>query len=678
MRHPLIRLSALPHLEYICVDSTSAVVETSIDGDRLGEGVGYLSPGVDIFELLPELYGLEEVMAAIRQGEQSYFELKAIARPMQDGTLRYWDLYLTADDRPENTDGLMLIFEEVSDRMQLEQTLVQASNEMSLVVERLSASETYVENLLHSMPDALLVTKLSGEIVKTNQIALDLLGYEAAELLGRPLLDLLADKSFDVSEIQRFLFEDEGEILKHIELVCQRKDRGKPIVSFSCSVKPAQGNDPAQFIYIGRDITKTYRAQRRAMAQNTVTQVLSQAYTFAEALPRLLQGIAEGLDWDICEFWQPTSDDGESARELHCIDIWTKPFIDTSEWTRLSFEGQCGWIESTWQNKQAIWLSDLGELKSLRQEVARSLLLQTGLFCPLTVGQETIGAIALFAQNDFERDEDLIQMMNTIGNQIGQFFQRKLAEEALRREQMKTEKLLLNILPKPIAEQLKDTPTTIAEHYEMVTILFADIVGFTSLSSQIPAPELVKLLNYVFSAFDRLSEQYGLEKIKTIGDAYMVVGGLPAPRADHAEATAYMALDMQQAITEFNRQTYSNLDLRIGIHSGPVVAGVIGLKKFVYDLWGDTVNTASRMESHGIAGQIQVSAETAAFLESDFVLTQRGNISVKGKGEMTTYLLLGRKGEALDSEASLKQLPVALQANHDVADLIRRRLRGQA
>jgi class 3 adenylate cyclase len=294
------------------------------------------------------------------------------------------------------------------------------------------------------------------------------------------------------------------------------------------------------------------------------------------------------------------------------------------------------------------------------------------------VGQESIGAIALLAQNDFERDEDLIQMMKTIGNQIGQFFQRKLAEEALRREQIKTEKLLLNILPKPIAEQLKDTPTTIAEHYEMVTILFADIVGFTSLSSQIPAPELVKLLNYVFSAFDRLSEQYGLEKIKTIGDAYMVVGGLPSPRRDHAQATAHMALDMQQAITEFNRQTHSNLDFRIGIHSGPVVAGVIGLKKFVYDLWGDTVNTASRMESHGLAGQIQLSAETASFLEGEFVLTQRGNISVKGKGEMTTYLLLGRKGEIRETDASPKRLPVALQANQDIAELIQRRLRGQA
>lgn len=215
-------------------------------------------------------------------------------------------------------------------------------------------------------------------------------------------------------------------------------------------------------------------------------------------------------------------------------------------------------------------------------------------------------------------------------------------------EQEKSERLLLNILPKPIAERLKQQEQTIADDFAEVTVLFADIVGFTKLSSQVTPTELVKLLNRIFSAFDRLADKHGLEKIKTIGDAYMVVGGLPVPRSEHADAIARMALDMQKVIAQFNaEQAQCNghstnlLKIRIGINTGPVVAGVIGVKKFIYDLWGDTVNIASRMESHGIAGYIQVSEATYAHLKENFRFKPRGAIEVKGKGEMITYILIG-------------------------------------
>ena len=219
---------------------------------------------------------------------------------------------------------------------------------------------------------------------------------------------------------------------------------------------------------------------------------------------------------------------------------------------------------------------------------------------------------------------------------------RKAWQEALHYEQEQGERLLLNILPKVIAQRLKQLESTIADNFEEVTVLFADIVGFTELSARFPPAQVVELLNRIFSAFDELSDYYGLEKIKTIGDAYMVVGGLPTPRPDHAEATANMALDMQQVITKFNNQNNQTLSIRIGINTGPVVAGVIGIKKFSYDLWGDTVNIASRMESQGLPDKIQVTEFTYKKLQDNYLFEERGTIQVKGKGKMTTYFLGGK------------------------------------
>ena len=220
--------------------------------------------------------------------------------------------------------------------------------------------------------------------------------------------------------------------------------------------------------------------------------------------------------------------------------------------------------------------------------------------------------------------------------------QRELAHAALESEQRRSERLLLNVLPEPIAERLKRHEGVIAEHHDDVTVLFADLVGFTAMSAGMEATTLVSLLDEIFSSFDALVDGEGLEKIKTIGDAYMVAGGLPTPRLDHAEAVATVALAMLDEVAEIASRTVDGpLSLRIGIDTGPAVAGVIGRSKFIYDLWGDTVNTASRMESHGVPGRVQVTARTASRLESSFVLDPRGSIDVKGKGPMETFLLVG-------------------------------------
>ncbi len=215
--------------------------------------------------------------------------------------------------------------------------------------------------------------------------------------------------------------------------------------------------------------------------------------------------------------------------------------------------------------------------------------------------------------------------------------------KALEIEREKAESLLLNILPEVIASRLKVHEENIADSFAEVTVLFADIVGFTQLSGQIEPSKLVQLLNNIFSRFDRALEQYQLEKIKTIGDCYMVVSGMPVPRPDSAMAIAEMALEMQREIARFNSEFNQSLTMRMGVHTGPVVAGVIGIKKFIYDLWGDTVNTASRMESHGIPGQIQVSRATYERLQDQYLFEERGAIEIKGKGKMQVYLLKGRK-----------------------------------
>jgi guanylate cyclase len=221
--------------------------------------------------------------------------------------------------------------------------------------------------------------------------------------------------------------------------------------------------------------------------------------------------------------------------------------------------------------------------------------------------------------------------------------QRRNALGALQEEQARAESLLLNILPQSIADKLKAGTQPIADQFSSASILFADVVDFTPLAERLLPTEVVGVLNHLFSHFDVLAERHGLEKIKTIGDCYMVAAGVPSPRPDHARALALMALDMQIAMRAVDEVGRLGLGLRVGINSGPVVAGVIGRKRFLYDLWGDAVNTASRMESHGTSGRIQITRATKELLEDEFECEPRGTIPVKGKGDMEVWYLVGHR-----------------------------------
>ncbi|MCC6192295.1 MAG: adenylate/guanylate cyclase domain-containing protein [Anaerolineales bacterium] len=221
--------------------------------------------------------------------------------------------------------------------------------------------------------------------------------------------------------------------------------------------------------------------------------------------------------------------------------------------------------------------------------------------------------------------------------------QRNALLALLRLEQAKSENLLLNILPAEVAALLKAGERTIADYFPGASILFADMVGFTPLTAAMAPAELISLLNEVFTHFDDLVDKYGLEKIRTIGDSYMVASGVPRPRADHAQALARLALDMRDYVLTDPRCVERRLSFRLGLNSGPVVAGVIGRKKFIYDLWGDAVNTASRMESHGTPDRIQITRETHGLIQDEFVCEPRGTIMVKGKGEMEAWYLLAER-----------------------------------
>jgi class 3 adenylate cyclase len=207
----------------------------------------------------------------------------------------------------------------------------------------------------------------------------------------------------------------------------------------------------------------------------------------------------------------------------------------------------------------------------------------------------------------------------------------------------RSENLLLNILPAPIAERLKQGENMIADHFSDVTVLFADLVGFTPMSSRLTPRRAVEILDAVFSEFDQIAGHYELEKIKTIGDCYMAVGGLPTPQSNHADLVANAALEMLPALSKLSKKLDVPLSVRIGLHTGDVVAGVIGQQKFIYDLWGDTVNTASRMESHGLGDRIQCTEQVYRLLSDRYTFAPRGEVDIKGKGFMPTYFLMGSR-----------------------------------
>lgn len=786
-------------IEYLILDSALTIRKTSPGVDRFSDSPGPIQVNDEVGLAFPELIGVEDLLQEVLEGRQMSFDLKSLSRFTEAGTPVYFDMYVVQEEQIQG-QHLIVFLEDVTDRMSLEQRLVQATNETNLLLSALFESKRYIEQILSSMADALIVTTETGLIKKVNQSTLDLFEYSEAELLGKEISQIVGDhqdlvKNFFLSQMER---DEPG--LSPVEIVCHTKTRKKVYVGFSCAVIDVSAADIPDLVYIGRDITDRKRKQQRNLAQSATIRILSESANLVEATPKLLPALCESLEWDVGEIWQvqmrdeggdypPSKLSRESEYQpdcLTCLQLWHSASwewfaLQQSRKTQLT-EGE-GLPGHVWAIHQAVWTEDLPGFAM--EWPGTDYLVQAGLKSGFAFpifgdasetqprvdqSSELLGVIGFYSRDIQTIDEDLMGTCSAIASQIGQFIKRKQAEialqeseeryrdlfenasdliqsvsiegrflyvnlawketlgysqsdlekmtvfeilhpqsklqyqdrfdrifagetidevtaefmtkdgqkislqgsmnckylegkpvairgmfrniterikveKALQKQQKKTENLLLNILPEPIVDRLKLEPNSIAETYANVTVLFADLVGFTQIASELSALEVVELLNLIFSAFDRLTELHQLEKIKTIGDAYMVVAGLPTEREDHAKAIANMALDMQTALSQFNQQTQQSFSIRIGIHSGPVVAGVIGIKKFIYDLWGDTVNIASRMESHSLPGRIQVSETTYYLLQEHYELEKRGTIAVKGKGEMNTYFLIGSKSE---------------------------------
>ena len=413
------------------------------------------------------------------------------------------------------------------------------------------------------------------------------------------------------------------------------------------------------------------RRQQKILIDLTKNKALNLG-DFIIAVQNITETASQTLDVERVSVWLFDS----NKTRLHCLDLYIKSINTHCEADFLGTDKFPSFFAALQDNRSLV-IEDVEEeeiLIELRPAYLNPLGILSLLISSFDIGGELIGLL-MFEQVDTERFWLLeeISFASSLSELLSlgmEAQERRRAEDDLKVEKMRSERLLLNVLPKAIAERLKSSPiymptsipikrtseiltnsiipklkpsgTIVADTFEEVTVLFGDIVSFTEFASSVSANELVHMLNEIFSEFDRLVDFYGLEKIKTIGDSYMAVGGLPVPRPDHAEAIASMALDMQQSISKFIRPDGSPFKLRIGIHTGQAVAGVIGKKKFIYDLWGDTVNIASRMESHGIAGYIQVTDVTYQVLKDKFQFDPQRKIEIKGKGEMITYFLTGK------------------------------------
>jgi class 3 adenylate cyclase len=429
------------------------------------------------------------------------------------------------------------------------------------------------------------------------------------------------------------------------------------LIQYVYLLAPGGDDDHPRFV-VDADVLqlRTKQASGKPLAKNEKISHFNQPYDVSE-IPRLKQALAG------CEQQLEPDFVRDSEFDVNSVSAYI-PLSDAAGVPLRDAQGRCLGVigvDITDRKMRAALEATRGlAIKLSLAVVALALIVSIAMGTVLTRSILSLTeTVKRFADKDFSartpaltRDEigQLADSFNAMAATI-QVHSEQLEELVRQRtqelvaEKQTSERLLLNVLPAPIADRLKTGESLIVDRFDAVSVLFADIVGFTAVAQRTSPEELVTMLNDLFSTFDRLAEQHGLEKIKTIGDAYMVVAGIPQPVADHAVAIAHMALDMIRVVQDYSTRTGANLSIRVGIHTGSVVAGVIGTKKFIYDLWGDTVNTASRMESAGIPGRIQVTEATYKLLRDQFDFEERGPIEVKGKGAMSTYLIVRQRDD---------------------------------
>ncbi|MEC4802865.1 MAG: PAS domain S-box protein [Jaaginema sp. PMC 1079.18] len=552
-----------------------------------------------------------EVQICRQDGQKTWISENARAVRNEQGHLLYYEG--TVEDITERQlaqQALQKANEELESRVSDRTAALRESNDQLIVeiAERrrieqaLRTSEAELRALFAAMTDIITVFDAQGRYVRVVSTNSEVLYSPTEDRIGKSVYEVLNanEADFFVAEIQRVINTQKTVNIEY-SLIVEEGETNPQEIWFAASVSPMPDNC---VIWVARNITERKRmldalsqaeAKYRSIFENAAEGIfqIDPQKGFLSANPALVKMYgyesAEAIRTQVQDIAEQLYVDPQRRYEL----------LDLLEGQDAVYHYES---EVYRQDKSIIWISE--NVRAVRDDTGKILYYE---------------------------------------GTVDDITQRKEAELALYLEQEKSERLLLNILPRAIADQLKQYQGSLAERFDEATVLFADIVGFTPLSARISPLELVSLLNQIFSAFDKLADKHGLEKIKTIGDAYMVAGGLPVPNQNHAEAIAAMALEMQQEVQRFRSHLDKPFEIRIGINTGPVVAGVIGIKKFIYDLWGDTVNVASRMESQGEAGRIQVTAQTYERLKDRYNFCKRGQIFVKGKGEMIAYWLESKK-----------------------------------
>ncbi|HEY9810953.1 MAG TPA: adenylate/guanylate cyclase domain-containing protein [Halomicronema sp.] len=533
-----------------------------------------------------------------------------------------------------------------------------AKENIQTALEATQEAEKKYRSIFENSTDGIFQTTPEGKYLNANPTLSTIYGYDSPAELIESITNISTQLYVDLNRRAEFINQmtNKGSIAQ-FESQVYRKD-GK-IIWISENARSVKDTNGKLLYYEGtvEDITRRKRMEtaltesenRLRIQQESLVELAMSKPVYSgdiiAAYREITQNASHTLSVERASIWHYNAD----KTCLKCINLYQQSLKKHSSGTEILAADFPAYFKAM-ESDRAI-AANYARTDPRTKEFCESYLIPCGitsmLDVPIRVAGRTVGVVCLEQVGKARKwaleEQNFASYLGYIAALSIEASDRKQAQEALRQEQEKVERLILNILPAPIAERLKQNYTSIADHFEEVTVLFADIVGFTQLSAHISPTELVSNLNQIFSSFDKLADRHDLEKIKTIGDAYMVVGGLPMPRKDHAEAIAEMALDMQLELAKLSTEIGIDFKIRIGINTGPVVAGVIGLKKFIYDLWGDTVNTASRMESHGISGSIQVTEPTYLLLRHKYQFQERGIIHVKGKGDMIAYLLTGKQ-----------------------------------
>ncbi|MGD1805010.1 adenylate/guanylate cyclase domain-containing protein [Dapis sp. BLCC M126] len=580
-----------------------------------------------------------------RDGSLIWISENAKAVWDQDGQLiRYEGTVEDITQRKEAQEALQRANQQLESKVEERTKALRESNRllMTEISERhrietaLRKSEAELRVLFEAMTDVITVFDAKGRYVKILSTNSEVLYTPINELIGKSVYEVLPPKQANLFmiNIQRVLNTKETVNLEYSLLVSNNQENDpksqeyNSVWGISCKLPNYQSSSslPHPHSPIPKPDEIWFAASISPLPDNCVIwvarniterkRVLDALQKAEEKYRSIFENTAEGI-------FQTTPDGRFISANPALLKMYGF-FSETELKNKITDIGKQLYVNSERRSEFITELEKHGSISNFESEVYR--------------GDGSVIWISENVRVVRNIDREILYYEGTIQD----ITKRKYVETALRLEQQKSDHLLLNILPAQIASKLKQNQHPIAKRFENVTILFADIVDFTGFSARISPSELVDMLNQIFSVFDQLTEEHDLEKIKTIGDSYMVVGGLPTAREDHAEAIANMALDMQKAIRKFFNDRGEAFQIRIGINTGPVVAGVIGIKKFIYDLWGDTVNVASRMESSGMSGKIQLAEGTYQLLKDKFLLESRGSIPVKGRGEMITYWLIDR------------------------------------